>query len=456
MKGWPALRTGPRWTMRWIVRCVLLAGAAVLACREAPPGLADVRHVVLVVLDTTHAAHLGCYGGPAVASPALDAVAARGVRFAAAYSNTTWTLPSTATLLSGLLPETHGVVTANSMLPAELPLVTERLHAAGWRTDLHSQMVFASARHGFDRGIDGYGFHGSRGGEAQLLDALRSWLSARGAQPSLLYVHLRRPHSPYDPAPAFRRVFEDGCSLADGRRDEELARADARPPAALDAAELAHLEHLYAANLRQADDRLAEFFDGLRAATQRDTLLIVTSDHGEGLGEHGAFGHGATLWAEQVRIPLLVVGPGLRPHVVEQPVSSVDIAPTLYDLCGVPPPDRLEGRSLRALLEGRALDDVPIPLSGRREPHATPEVGVVSGRWKLVLGADGAWRLHDRVLDPREREPLALEQLPAGLLEAMQRQVRALAAWQPAQPAAEAPALDAQSEAELRQLGYLR
>ena len=445
------------------VAAALLAGALV-AC--GPAGDADgvgdgpaVRHVVLVVLDTTAAHHLGCQGGHPEASPVLDDLAARGVRFEEARSNTTWTLPSSASLFSGRWPETHGVVTAQHGLPDDLPLVTETFADAGWRVGHLTQMVFSSARHGFDRGVETYAYFGQRTRNDDLRQALDDWFAAADERPSLLSVHMRRPHSPYQPDEVFRAPFEAGCPLADGRADAELAFIDSAEDPDPDAAEREHLLHLYRGNLREADTHLGELVARLGDALERDTLLVVTSDHGEGLGEHGDYGHGPELYGEHVRIPLIVVGPGLGPAVVDAPVSTVDVAPTLYELAGVAPPGPFDGRSLAALLAGSEDDGLGpgvVPLSGRRYPGETAQVGAVAGGWKLVRAPDGALRLHALADDPDERHPRPLEDAPPELRAALERVVEALAAWRPAPPGVRAAPLDPELEADLRALGYLK
>jgi arylsulfatase A-like enzyme len=416
-----------------------------------------VDHIVLVVLDATHAGHLGCYAGDHRASPNLDALAARGVRFANAFSNTTWTLPSTVSLFTGLRPERHGVVTAGQIVPDELLLLPERLGPVGFTSAAWSHMIFASARHALDQGLDQGRYLRPRDevGKAEAKVELESFLAA-GHERSFTYLHLRRPHSPYEPDDLYRLPFEGDCPLADRSRDKALMYIDNAPDPQLDAADLEHLTHLYRANLRQVDTTVGWLVDLLGDRLSEDTLLVITADHGEELGEHGKFGHRDEVFAEVVRVPLVVVGPGIEPGVVEQAVATVDVTPSLMELVGLPADDELDGTSWAPALYGESVSREPVRIAGRRTPGQAFGAAAVGREWKLTRRADGtqvfhAWR-HDAA-DIQAVEP--------GLVDAseratLQRIVDELLAWEP-QPTAELDAASTTPEEleDLRQLGYV-
>ena len=403
-----------------------LAAAALFASAscggpEPPPAprLPEARRVALIVLDATHAKHIGAYGGPEGLTPALDRLAARGVLFRRALSNHTWTLPSTATLLTGQLQEHHGVVTPKHRLPAAAVTLAELFSDAGWETGGFVQMAYASDAYGLGQGFDDYTYYGFESehqhGET-LLDFIE-WLERPGDARRFAYLHLRRPHSPYLPEARYAESLEAGCPLADGRADERLARGDTLPPGTeLDDDELAHLRHLYRGNLATIDAQLDVVLR--RMAASGDTLVVLTSDHGEALGEHGDFGHGPLLWAENVDVPLVFRGPGLAPRVDDGPACTVDVFPTLVELCGLarPPAELTDGVSLAPRLLGEpAAPREPILLSGTHRPGETPLVGFVDGDLKYVLVTEGDspadWgaRVHDRLADAHERRDLAAE-----------------------------------------------
>lgn len=437
---------------RAIVALLVSLGVSCSEGRDPPP-----ERVLVIVLDTTHAAHLGCYGGPPGVSPHVDALAARGRRFAAARSNSTWTLPSTVSLLSGRLQESHGVVTNHHRLPDDLAVLPELASAAGWRSAAFVEMLYASAVHGLDRGFDDYHYYSMTAGAhpGTLTRDLLAWIDARRDERWLLYVHLRRPHSPYEGNPAVQRQLAPDCALEDGRLDGLLSRADSLVDEPLPDEQLEHLEHLYRGNLANADRTVGQMLDHLGADPH--LLVLLTSDHGEALGRRGRFGHGYSLDGECVDIPLIVAGPGVVPGTDGGSASTVDVLPTLLDALDLEEPPGLDGRSLWPRLSsppvGTDDDERPLLLSTRYLRGRVPAQGVISGRFKLVLEEDGLARLFDLAADPGElddlgsRHPDVLARL-LDLAEARRRAGQGLAERDTVE-------IDVREE-ELRALGYLR
>ena len=445
----------------------LLWLAATAGCREASDG-PPIRRVLLIVLDATHAAHLSCHDGPAGLTPNIDALAARGARFERAFSTAAWTLPSTASLLSGRLPEHHGVVTDEQRLPAEARLLGELLSQAGWSTAAFVQMVYASDTFGLDQGFEHYRYYATSEEKQDahlLLDAV-GWLRERASdERAFAYVHLRRPHGPYEPTPeAWRRTRPERLPLepADVPADRraQLIQADATIAGIdeLQAGELQLVEALYRANLAAADEAVGTLLE--QVDIDADTLVVLTSDHGEALGQHGVFGHGTHLWAETLDVPFIAAGPGIAAFVASDPVCTVDVFPTILEAADVAPPpgSDLDGRSLWPLLRGGRAPPrrAPIPVAARYEAGALPAVAVFDGDWKLVLDPDDGTRLFDRSADPQEREdrsadqPAIAERL-AGLARAWRAQHR-----KAAHVSSEAPPLDEQRQRDLEALGYVR
>ncbi|MHC5210364.1 MAG: sulfatase family protein [Planctomycetota bacterium] len=420
-------------------------------CGDDPP---VIRHVVVVVLDAMHAAHAGCYGGPDAATPNLDALARRGVRFDSAWSNSTWTLPSTVSLMSGWMPERHGVVRAQDAVPGNVTMLAGRLSRAGFQTASFVQMLFASDRHGLDRGFGTFRYLRPRDGALdELREGVRGFLAQRGERPSLLYVHLRRPHSPYDPPAEALLPFEQGHPLADGSRDKALRFVDNAQEPQLDALERERLVQLYRGGLRTVDAELAWLVPLLDL--ERDTLLVVTSDHGEALGEHGDYGHGRGLHVEHARIPLVMAGPGLSPRVIEEPACTVDLVPTLLDLLDLPAVPDLDGVSLAPLLRGGPAKArrTPVSLATRRYPGETVTAAVVDGDLLVRLLPDGTPSLHDTAADPGQHEDLASQR--PDVVTRWRPTLQALQGWTPGLAGPEAFVVPG-DEQDLRELGYVR
>jgi arylsulfatase A-like enzyme len=324
-------------------------------------------------------------------------------------------------------------------------------------------MVYASDTYGLDQGFDHYRYYG-RDGEKRgplLVYDVGKWLEAHARERTLLYVHLRRPHSPYDPPRSAWESLPGAAPEIDPARFALLQHADARVRSGdeLSADELEILKRLYRANLATADATVSALLQRLPAPDE--TLIVVLADHGEALGEHGAFGHGRTLWSEVLDVPLIVAGPGVRAAVLDAPACTLDVQPTLLEACGLSPPAdaaRLAGVSLWTLLTRGIPPPArePVAIMTRSET-ATPDViAVVDQRWKLVLGADGELELYDRIEDPADTAPV---QAPA--TDVVARLLEHARTWLAEHRAAmqrqlPEPELDTETIERLLELGYVR
>jgi arylsulfatase A-like enzyme/Flp pilus assembly protein TadD len=427
-------------------RALLLAaiGAAALAalasCRRATsPEAASAAgwNLLLVTLDTLRADRLGCYGRAGAETPALDALAARGVRFEQAQSAVPLTLPSHATILSGLLPPRHGLRdNGRGALPADVATLATRLGGAGYRTGAFVGAFVLDHRYGLARGFATYDDEIPRRGPeleaerpgSEVVDRALRWLD--GAPPSgasggahatpwFAWVHLYDPHAPYDPPEPYRSR---------------------------------HTADLYAGEVAATDAQVARLLAALarRGETKR-TLVAVAGDHGESLGEHGELTHGLLLYQGTLRVPLLLSAPGvLSPRVVEEPLGLADLAPTLAALLGQPLPAPRDGRDLSAaLLDGSAPP--PADLYAETRYPATygwsPLYALRRGALKLIQAPRP--ELYDLVADPAETKDLrAVERREASTL------TQALALLTREDRQAAAPAVDEESRARLQALGY--
>jgi arylsulfatase A-like enzyme/Flp pilus assembly protein TadD len=402
-----------------------LAGLGLAACGGG------VERIVLVSVDTLRADHVGCYGAGFAHTPTLDAAAARGVRFETAISPAPLTLPSHATLLTGLDPPEHGVRHNGIFrLADDVPTLAEHLRARGFATAAFVGAFVLERRFGLARGFDRYDDRTSRraseGGLAgyaerpadQVIDAALAWLDTAPAR-FFLFVHLYDPHAEYRPPPGF-------AAAVPGRPyDGEIAFADAQ------------LGRLVGAVERR-------FADG-------GTLLAFTADHGDSLGEHGERTHSLTLYDATQRVPLLLAGPGLPAGRVVAGVAPLrDVAPTLLDLAGLPPLPSASGASLRALIEGGGSREAYLEtLATQLEWGWSPLLGLRTRDWKYVRAPRP--ELYDLRADPHETRDLAARE-PARAAELDAALQAHLARARPARPTLE-PGEEAR--ARLAALGYL-
>jgi tetratricopeptide (TPR) repeat protein len=372
---------------------VLVLGLAVVLARTRSSGgglpRASGADVVLVTIDTLRADAVGVYGRRGAETPWIDRLAREGVRFATARAHNVMTLPSHATILSGLLPFSHGIRDNSGFrFPADRATLATVLKARGYRTGAFVSSFILDSRFGLDRGFDVYddrvGSVGGLGGFViperpgpETVAAAVRWLDAAAGAPSFLFVHLYGPHSPYEPPEPFASRFPGEPYRG------EVAAADAA---------LAPL--------------LGPLLDGSR---RRPALVVLASDHGEGLGEHGEDSHGVFGYEATLRVPLVLYAPGiLSPRVVEEPVRLVDVMPTVLDLLGAEPPAPLDGRSLLPLAAGRdepAADTYFEALSSSLDRGWAPLYGIVHGALKYVdLPIP---ELYDLDRDPGEKTNLA-------------------------------------------------
>ena len=317
--------------MRLLGAVVLAAAAFVLIALIARPGIISSTppNLLLITVDTLRADRLGAYGWARAATTGIDGLAARGVLFEDAFTVAPITLPAHATLLTGRLPPRHGI-RGNSFytLPAAQVTLSELLKAGGYRTAAVVGAAVLDSRFGLNSGFDLYDdeMPGTEGGPliaerdaTAVVSRALTWLDQdRGRTPFFLWVHLFDPHHPYAPPEPLRSQFPD--APYDG--------------------EIAHV-----------DREIGRLLSALEARKELDdTLVVLTSDHGESLGEHGEATHGVFLYDSTLHIPLIVAGPGVPKgrRIAGDPVSLVDVLPTILGRLNLDPPGTLEGQDLLA------------------------------------------------------------------------------------------------------------
>lgn len=397
----------------WLVGLGLGLAGASAGCRHAP-----AQGIVLIVVDTLRADHLGLYGYARPTSPALDRHARRAVVFERAWASSPWTLPSMATLLTGQWPSRHG---AGSRLRESdfeqvrrladgTPTLAERLRSAGYATGAVVNNGFLAPGAGLERGFSTYdhrpasNFTHRRADRS--VDAALAWLDAHSQERFFLLVHLFDPHLAYDAPPPVRGRFTSAFPiprLRPGRPQDVRARL-----ASLDAGQRAGLVAAYDEEVAFVDEQLERLFASLetRGLWSR-ALIVLTADHGEEFFDHGGFEHGHTVYEELLHVPLLVWAPGVAARRETTPVSLADVAPTLLEAQALAASPSSDGASLWPLItRGQALP--PRALLAEGTLHLPERRALL--RWPLKLSSDessGRRQLFDLSVDPRERVDLA-------------------------------------------------
>jgi arylsulfatase A-like enzyme len=398
---------------------VLLALAACGA--EVPQLRPDTPHnVLLISIDTLRADHLGCYGYNRPTSPNLDALAAEGAVFEDASATSPWTVSSHFSILTGLFPRSHGVNGWAKPMPTDIRTLAGHLQELGFATGAFVNHLILNAERGFGTGFETFLVEDEklnpRGKSQTILDNAGRWLEQQGQARFFLFVHLYDVHSSYISMPRFKRRFigeyeGDVNGYAQQLKDFRLGTLDWSDD------DVGHLVDLYDAGIAQLDDTLGGFFDGLKARGQWDnTLIIVTSDHGEEFLEHGDVLHGGTLYQELLHVPLILRGPGIPTgRRLGHEVTLVDLLPTVLSFVGLPPPGDVEGVDLRPTLLDPALQPPERWIFAEADKWFNKERGnyrrsIRRGRYKLHYDhlSDGR-TLFDLEADPGEEHDISAE-----------------------------------------------
>ena len=416
----------------------VLAGVLGLAllggCSKRPA----FRNVLLISIDTLRADHLSAAGFPGATTPNIDSVAKQGILFTAARTPVPMTLPAHVSMLTGTLPPTHAVRdNLQNRLPDASLTLAEMLKARGFATGAIVSSFVLDRRFGTSQGFDSYddrfeavhkiGDISERKGDETTRHS-REWLEAHKERPFFLFVHFYDPHDPYEPPEPF------------------ASRWSGRP---------------YEGEVAFADHCVGEVLEKLRQlGVYDDTLVVITGDHGEMLGEHGELNHGFFIYEGALRVPLVMRVPGARSASgrVDLPVSLIDIVPTILSLVGAEVPKQVQGMDLTPWLEGRGAGGGSRPLYAETvtPTHyygASSLLGIIVDEWKYIETTRP--ELYDLRSDPAEaanlleREPARVDALSRGLVSIL------AAAGRAPGPAPEPAALDEAARQRLAALGYL-
>jgi arylsulfatase A-like enzyme len=492
--------------VRLLLSLLLLLPLAGVGCSELPAQSEHSRpNILLLSIDTLRADHLGCYGYARKTSPNLDRFAAQSVRYQNAFAPAPWTLPSHVAMLSGWHPYDAGIRKSRDSISPEVRLVSEWLQEAGYRTAAFvdsTPVGYLGARRGFGRGFESYAHapHRGQGGAryihdmAATVDATVGWLRAEefeANRPFFLFLHTKSVHStpsgptfftqsdaPYDKPEAYRTRFLPGgrmqfrwgeppqsgsahLLLLNGLIAKGVFNAGKFPPKQLE-----ELIGLYDAGIYYTDEHFGRLLDGLRGqGLEQNTVVLVTSDHGEAFLDHRFFLH-KELRPALLRVPLMIRDPRrFEPGVVEQRVELADLAPTILELAGIAPPEAMSGRVLPgpdAGAQANAGVDAREPrilFSYYRytEAESHDAYALDDGQFKLIVREErkpqsgSVVELYDSRADPGERTPLAGEELRReALLAQLARRLEAPGAT-PSEPIE----LSDDERQRLRALGYL-
>jgi tetratricopeptide (TPR) repeat protein len=364
--------------MKKVLALLLLIACGTKETPEAATPIAPPGDIILVTIDTWRADAAGFAGSTAVKTPYLDSLAARGIVFTNAHAHNVITLPSHTNILTGLNPYQHGVrENAGFVLDPKYTSVARTLHGNGYATGAFVAAFPLDARFGLNQGFDVYDDNYGKGrasidfsmlerrADAVLQAAAKWWQSSAGRK-RFLWVHLYDPHAPYAPPEPFASTYK---------------------------------QQPYLGEVASVDDALSR---GLAPLLADDTTLIITGDHGEALGDHGELTHGLFAYESTLKIPLLLLAPGVRAHSEPAYVRHIDIAPTILARAGITPKSPLPGQSLLGAIQ--PVDTYFESLSASLNRGWAPLTGVIqSGAKYIDLPLP---ELYDLSSDPKEEKNL--------------------------------------------------
>jgi arylsulfatase A-like enzyme len=386
------------------------------------------------------------------------------VVFEQVVAQSSWTRPATASILTGQYPIRHGAITLENAIAPDVPSLAELLRAAGLRTAGFVTNVNVADRYGFGRGFEVYrhlpelasrpGLHVPAG---ELHAEFLRWLDDHPGERFFAYLHATDPHGPYTPQPETMRRLglpSDAEITSDRVRAGELPRANTR----MTRADTEYLRGLYEAEIAQLDAAIGRLVDELagRGLLER-TVVVLVADHGEEFHEHGGFGHGRTLFREQLHVPLIVRLPGRAAAGtrVARLARQVDVLPTILALLGMEPPTSGPGVPL-LYPRGRPVAGDTAETVAETRLAGGGSAALVTGEWKAIMRqGTGLIAVFDRRSDPEEQHDRAA-QYPLRVGYARQRLLQLTAAAAPGPtPVTAAPPLDRETMERLEALGYL-
>ncbi|MEM1414312.1 MAG: sulfatase [Myxococcota bacterium] len=438
----------------------------------APTAREPAKNVVVLLVDTLRASKVRPYNPDSrVRTPRLDALAEESVVFERAQSTENWTKPAVGAILTGLHPLDHGARTQAAVLSSSALMLSEQFKQNGFATGGFIANGYISDRFGFDQGWDRYkNFIREAGASSEARDVFQEagdWALEHRDERFFLYVHTIDPHVPYDPEEEFVSMY-DARTDYDGQvrprmTGDLLAGAKSNPPSiTFTRSDVRRLQALHDGEITQHDVHMGTFIDRLKeAGLWEDTIFVFVSDHGEEFNEHGSWGHGHSVYQELLHVPFLIHGAGDARRVPET-VSTMDIAPTVLELAGVPPMPSIAGRSLVPLIDGGRLPGPTVAMSEFLDERRV----IVAGRWKFLVRGNLTASMFDLQEDPEEKNQLGVNAHPIATRYLRTLQGQFLGAsdrsrWLDSeqgrgqQHEAGEVQMDSELQEQLRQLGYL-
>ncbi len=398
--------------------------------KKEPPLTTETSKLnfVLISIDTTRADSIGIYGNQQIQTPNVDSIGRAGIIFKNAVAHVPLTLPSHASLLTGLLPAKHGIRDNHGYrLNSNTATLPSLLQARNYKTAAFVSSIVLDHRFGLSNGFDlyddfiQYGAQDSNNPQNErLAEATASqainWLSSNQQSPFFLFVHFYDPHARYNPPEPFHSRYSNQ----------------------------------YFGEIAYVDQQIGRIIESLKPVRDK-TVILITADHGEGLGDHDELGHGLFLYDSTIHIPLVLTGPGIPSKMeISQQVQLIDVVPTILELAKVEKPKTLDGRSFLLTFSGKSWGETPAILETQYPLGIgwSPLYSARTSQWKVIDAPEP--ELYDLKSDPKETTNRNGENNPTArsISEKLQKYKKTI-------PVPQDTKTDPELEENLRSLGYL-
>ena len=431
-------------------------GWSLAACARQPK-----LNVLVITIDTLRADHLGCYGYAKPTSPRLDAFAGGAVLFEQVFCQSPETLPSHTSIFTGMHPRTHKAISHESRVDKKLTTLAEVLSRRGYATGAIISSHVLDPKYGLDQGFESYRLvhymvpdrkrqEMNEREQDPTTDEALTWLRDNKGERFFLWIHWFHPHRPYNPPPRYREVFAGNYTGPAAEDQNDWAMKMWREKVELPEADLAYMRGLYDGEIAFNDAQIGRVLDELASlGLAKNTIVVVTSDHGEILYEHEYyFGHDIALYDECTMIPLIMRIPGVEAarHRIQGLIQSIDIFPTVLDALGIECSRDVEGKSLIPLIKGSAdatteyAFSETFPFPEKCPPRHAIRTGNAKLVWREEPSGEITREYYDLAADPHERWNLYAAGAGAGTPSG------APAEGRPARQPGDTPGLDAAAQ----------
>jgi arylsulfatase A-like enzyme len=419
-------------------------------------------NVLFIIVDTLRADFLGCYGNSEISTPAIDRLAGEGILFPNAFCQSNQTSPSHASIFCSRYVKSHGVWNNKMGVDDSLPLLTEYIRAYGYKTAAFTSVFFLDHEHcRIARGFSHFAApsHPERNAEATN-QLVFEWLEKNHTDPFFVWVHYFDPHTPYEPPPPFDSMYYRGDPRDPDNHDfERIPSFSSHLNIYRGITDLTYFEKMYMGEVSYVDRSIGNLLRKLEdLQIDSRTLVIVTSDHGENLGEHSLFYNHQSLYDQVIRVPLIFSFPSksFSGTVCDGIVQSIDILPTVCDYLEIPLPDSVQGFSLMPLIKGEAADLNAYAFSESRNGWAA---AVQDLDWKLMMPVKGTYypnhrfELYSISDDPSESRNMYFEN--ARLAKEYETRLKEWRKRDTFQPEGTPPSVSLKDLDRLKALGYI-